>query len=164
MWDLIVSVPDHCLSFYSSSCTTTELSKLLTSCLTAIKKHLIKYCEKVYKRFGKNLFWSIKHFGEVLNKLKSRGFHATSLSTYDLSTLYTTLPHNLINKQLMDITERTVQKKDLFTLLVVIEMFSSRLKSIKFTHSGVAKRCVKPSPFFWTIFILDLALRYADKL
>ena len=27
----------------SSSCTTTELSKLLTSCLTAIKNHVIKY-------------------------------------------------------------------------------------------------------------------------
>ena len=31
----------------SSSCTTTELSKLLTSCLTAVKNMLsIKYCEK----------------------------------------------------------------------------------------------------------------------
>ena len=28
----------------SSSFTTTELSKLLTSCLTAVKKHIIKYC------------------------------------------------------------------------------------------------------------------------
>ena len=36
----------------SSSCTTTELSKLLTSCLTAVKKHVIKYCEKVYERSG----------------------------------------------------------------------------------------------------------------
>ena len=44
----------------SSSCTTTELSKLLTSCLTAVKKHVIKYCEKAYERSGKNLFWSIK--------------------------------------------------------------------------------------------------------
>ena len=44
----------------SSYCTTTELSKLLTSCLTAVKKHVIKYCEKVYERSGKNLFWSIK--------------------------------------------------------------------------------------------------------
>ena len=44
----------------SSSCTTIELSKLLTSCLTAIIKHVIKYCEKVYERSGKNLFWSIK--------------------------------------------------------------------------------------------------------
>ena len=45
----------------SSSCTTTELSKLLTSCLTTIKNHVIKYCEKVYERSGKNLFWSIKN-------------------------------------------------------------------------------------------------------
>ena len=28
----------------SSACTATELSILLTSCLTAIKKHVIKYC------------------------------------------------------------------------------------------------------------------------
>ena len=33
----------------SSSCTTTELSKLLTSRLTAIKSHVIRYCETVYE-------------------------------------------------------------------------------------------------------------------
>ena len=65
----------------SSSCITTELSKLLTSCLTAVKKHVIKYCEKVYERSGKNLFWSIKNSGEILDKLKARDFNATSLST-----------------------------------------------------------------------------------
>ena len=43
-----------------------------------------------------NLFWSIKNSGEILDKLKARDFNATSLSTYDFSTLYTTLPHNLI--------------------------------------------------------------------
>ena len=83
----------------SSSCTTTELSKLLTSCLTAIKKHLIKYCETVYERSGKNLLWSIKNSGEVLNKLVSRGFCVASMSTYDFSTLYTALPHNLIKEK-----------------------------------------------------------------
>ena len=40
------------------------------------------------------MFWSIKNSGEVLNKLKSRGFRATSLSTYDFSTLFTTYPHD----------------------------------------------------------------------
>ena len=40
----------------SSSCTTTELSKLLTSCLTAVKNHVIRYCEKVYGRSGKICF------------------------------------------------------------------------------------------------------------
>ena len=44
------------------------------------------------------MFWSIINSGEVLNKLKSRGFRATSLSTYDFSTLYTTLPYNLIKE------------------------------------------------------------------
>ena len=44
----------------SSSCTTTEPSKLLTSCLTAVKKHVIKYCEKVFERSGKNLFGLLK--------------------------------------------------------------------------------------------------------
>ena len=85
--------------------TTTECSKLLASCLTAVKNHVIRYCEKVYERSGKNLFWLIKNSGEVLNKLKSRGFRATSLSTYDFSTLFTTLPHNLIKENLINLIE-----------------------------------------------------------
>ena len=93
----------------SSSCTTTELSKLLTSCLTTIKNPVIKYCEKVYERSVKIFFWSIKHSCEVLKKLKSRGFRASSLSTNDFSTLYTTLPHNLIKDKLVDLIERTFQ-------------------------------------------------------
>ena len=63
-----------------------KYQKLLTSCLTTIKNHVIKYCEKAYERSGKNLFWSMKNSCEVLNKLKSRGFRASSLSTYDFST------------------------------------------------------------------------------
>ena len=43
----------------SSSCTTTELSIILTSCPTAIKYHVIKYCETVFERNGNNLFWSV---------------------------------------------------------------------------------------------------------
>ena len=50
------------------------------------------------KEMVKTFFWSIKKSGEFLNKLKSKGFLASGLSTYDFSTLYTTLPHNLIKK------------------------------------------------------------------
>ena len=46
----------------SSSCTITELSKLLTSCVTTVKQHIIKYCEIIYERNGINLFWSILWF------------------------------------------------------------------------------------------------------
>ena len=95
----------------SSSCSTTELSKLLTSCLTAVIKHGIRYCEKVYRRSGKTLFWFIKNSGEVLNKQKSRGLRATSLSTYDVSTFYTTSPHYLIKEKLIDVIEWTFQRE-----------------------------------------------------
>ena len=40
----------------SSSCTTTVLSKLLTSCHTAVEKHLIRYYDTVYERDGNNYF------------------------------------------------------------------------------------------------------------
>ena len=95
----------------SSACTTTELSILLTSCLTVIKNHAIKYCTTVYERNGKNLFWSIKNSGEILNKLKSRGFLASGLSTYDFSTLYTTLPHNLTKEKLTELIEQTFNRE-----------------------------------------------------
>ena len=95
----------------SSSCTTTELSKLLTSCLTAVKIHGIKYCEKVYERSGKNLFWSVKNLGEILDKIKARDFNVTSLSTYDFSFLYTTLPHKLIKDKVIDLIERTFNRE-----------------------------------------------------
>ena len=63
-------------------------------------------CRPHYK-----LFWSIKNSGEILDKLKARDFNATSLSTYDFSTLYTTLPHNLIKDKLIDLIERTFQRE-----------------------------------------------------
>ena len=131
----------------SSSCTTTELSKLLTSCLTTIKNHVIKYCEIVYERFGKNLFWSIKNSCEVLNKLKSRGCHASSLSTYIFSTLYATLPHNLIKDKLVDLIERTCKGNALFILHVMIGMLSSHLMQSEIKMYGLVRKCVNLSPF-----------------
>ena len=54
----------------SCSCTTTELLIIFTSCLTAIKTNVIKYCETVFERNVQNLFWSVKNSGEILNQLK----------------------------------------------------------------------------------------------
>ena len=58
------------------------------------------------------MFWPIKNSGEVLGKLKDIGYQETSLSTYNFSTLYTTLPHDLITEKLFDLIERTFYKKE----------------------------------------------------
>ena len=57
------------------------------------------------------IFWSIKYSGEIPNKLKSRDSLASGLSTYDLSTLYTTLLHNLIKEKLTELIEQTFNRE-----------------------------------------------------
>ena len=77
-----------------------------------IKNHFIKYCTSVYERNGKQLFWFIKNSGEILNKLMSRGFLAFGLSTYDFSSLYAILPHNIIKEKLTELIEQTFKRED----------------------------------------------------
>ena len=108
-------------------------------CLTAVRKHVIKYCEKVYERSGKNLFWSIKNSGEILDKLKARDFNATSLSNYDFSTLYTILPHNLIKDNLLNLLKEPSREKALLTLHVVTEMHFLLQKNLKNIMHGRVK-------------------------
>ena len=56
-------------------------------------------------------FGLIKIQVQILNKLESRCFLASSLSTYDFSTLYTTLPHNRINEKLTELIEQTINRE-----------------------------------------------------
>ena len=150
----------------SSSCTTTELSKLLTSCLTAIKSHVIRYCETVYENSNKKWFWSIKNSGEVLSKLKCRGFRAKSLSTYDFSTLYTTLPHKLIKEKLLDLIEWTLKRvlKNYGSLYLACndrKAFSLPLTKVGIHFGHVM--CATPYPISWIIFI-RVRIRFGTKL
>ena len=109
-----------------------------------------------------------KDSGEVLSKLKCRGFRVMSLSTYDFSTLYTALPHNLIKEKPLDLIEWTF-KSALKTMVhfiwhVMTEMlFSLPLTKVDI-HFGHVRMCATPSPISWIIFILDLGPSYTDKL
>ena len=137
---------------------------MLTSCLTAVKKHVNKYCEKVYERSSKNLFWSVKNSGEILDKLKARDFNATSLSTNDFSTLYTTLPHNLIKDKLIDLIERTFQREGSPDLACYDgNAFFTSEKNLKNIMHGRVKMFVMRLPFCWTTFLFNLAPSCIDK-
>ena len=63
-----------------------------------------------------NYFWFIKNSTEILNKLKTKGFKASIISTYDFSTLYTTLPHNLITSQLVNLIKNTLGREEVLYL------------------------------------------------
>ena len=104
--------------------------------------------------------WSIKNSNEVLNKLNSTGFHASSLSTYDFSTLYTTLPHNLIKQKL----RVRFKGEALLFLFVMIVMHSLLLTNNNCSNFGLVKTFQTHCHIFQTTFSLDLALSYIDKL
>ena len=50
----------------------------LLHALLLLKKHWIRYYDTVYERDGINYFWSIKNSNDVLNKVKSKNFQASS--------------------------------------------------------------------------------------
>ena len=134
----------------------SSLSKLLTSCLTAVKKHWIRYYDTVYKRDGINYFWSIKNSNDILNKFKSKNFQASKLSTYDFSTLYTMLPHHLMKDKLIDLINRTFIRENTQYLACTKNVLFSLLMYIIITIYGRVKKSVMPLFIFWIIFLLDL--------
>ena len=58
----------------------------------------------------------MKNSPEFFNELKTKGFQASTISTYDFSMIYTTLPHNLIRNQLVDLIENTFRREEVLYL------------------------------------------------
>ena len=97
-------------SIQSPAPYTLQLEYKLVASLP-LKTMSLNIAQLFMNEMVKKLFWSIKNSGEILNKLKSRGFLASGLSTYDSSTLYTTLPHNLIKEKLTELIEQTFNRE-----------------------------------------------------
>ena len=49
------------------------------------------------------IYFGLLKFQVKLNKVKSKGFLVSSVSTFVFSTLYTTLHHNLIKEKLTEL-------------------------------------------------------------
>ena len=133
---------------------------MLTSCLTTIKNLVIKYGEKVYEKSSKNLFWSIKNTCEVKNKLKSRGFQAASLSTYDFSTLYSTLPHNLIKDKLRNLIERIFQREGSLYIACDDRHAFPTSDAVKYNNLWSCQKVCEALTFF----LDNIYIRFGSKL
>ena len=78
--------------------TTKDLSCLLTKLLSTIKDGLIRYCATKTSRNGVNSIWILKNSTCLLSSLDQLDVRtATSVQTYDFSTLYTSVPHKLLS-------------------------------------------------------------------
>ena len=87
----------------SSTCSTKELSIHLTKILSAAKEGQQNYCETVYSRSGVNHKWILKNSKDFLDNLISRSFsRVSSINTFDLLTLYTTIPHDKLKTRLKE--------------------------------------------------------------
>ena len=73
--------------------------------------------QQFMKGMVKICFGLLKIQVKFLKKIKSRGFLASSLSTYDSPSLYTTLPHNLIKEKLTGLIEHSCNNKIAFLFL-----------------------------------------------
>ena len=107
----------------SAKCTTKPLSKLLTTLLTAVKDGLKSYCDKAYSTSGVNQMWILKNSKDLQEYLSSGNLtNCDSISTFDFSTLYTTLPHDKLKSVLRDLIHQcfyTKQGTKRYTYLVL---------------------------------------------
>ena len=79
----------------SRTCTTKTLSGLLTKGLQAIKNHQNNYCNIIKQNTGINRMWILKNSMTLLSTLKELDIDKVAyVSTWDFSTLYTTIPHD----------------------------------------------------------------------
>ena len=97
----------------SSKCTTKDLSCLLTKVLTTVKDGLIRYNNTKTSRNGVNSMWIVKNSTSLLSSLDQLDVRtATSVQTYDFSTLYTSIPHNLLKSRIIALIHNSFKRRN----------------------------------------------------
>ena len=97
----------------ASNCTTKQLSSLLTKILTVIKTGQEKCCSIKTSHTGVNNMWILKNSTNLLSSLSHLGVHrATSIQTFDFSTLYTSIPHDILKSRMNSIINNAFKYKN----------------------------------------------------
>ena len=93
----------------SRTCTTKRLSGLLTKCLQAIKDQCKFYCDRIYQNSGVNCFWILKNSKDLIQHVENVTTKPIKcISTWDFSTLYTTIPHADLKIALKTVIDRVM--------------------------------------------------------
>ena len=103
----------------SAKCSSKPISKLLTCILSAVKTGLQSYCDTSYSRGGVNQMWILKSSKDFLEYIQSRSLSSCNIiKIFDLSTLYTTIPHSNLKNKLRELVQLCfIKKNDIFNRL-----------------------------------------------
>ena len=111
----------------SSKCTIKHLSCLLTKVLTTIKDGLIRYCNTKPSCNGVNSMWIDKNSTSLLSSLDQLNVRtATSVQTYDFSTLYTSIPHTLLKSRITTLVHNSLKRRDGSNRYIYIKITSGK--------------------------------------
>ena len=97
----------------SNACTTKPLSQLLTACLTSVLNHYQEYCKGIFNNSNVNSFWVINNSIDVLKIISNinNSGRVECFDSYDFSTLYTSIPHQLLKDSLKELIMEAFLKR-----------------------------------------------------
>ena len=85
----------------------------LTKVLSTIKDGLVRYCNTKTSHNGVNNMWFLKNSTSLLSSLDQLDVRtATSVQTFDFSTLYISIPHDLLKSRISNLVHNAFRKKD----------------------------------------------------
>lgn len=95
----------------ASESSVKPIAVLLQRILAHLKYRFKAYCNSVYYTTKINPYWSVDNSLAVINKLTKTQKNVVSVKTFDFSTLFTKLPHNVIFESLNYLVDLLVRKK-----------------------------------------------------
>ena len=97
----------------AAKCSTKPLSTISTSIFTVVKTCLQTYHDTCFSRIGFNLMWILQNSKILLDTLNYRSqYVCDSITTFDFSILYTTIPHTLLKSGIKELVHHCISKKN----------------------------------------------------
>ena len=145
----------------SKSCSSKPISNAICKGLAKVRRERKWYCSKIEKYDGINRYWVIESNQPILNCINELNSTKTakSITTYDFSNLYTSLPHDEIVHSLctmIDAVFKYRKKKHMPSKLAVSK--SSKCNQLFTSAYWVDKP--RPGTFFFTDETLKASITF----
>ena len=111
----LIRPPDFLFRFRNLAGTTQRIKTDKIECQVGPVEEagLVRYCNTRTSRNGVNNMWNLKNSTSLLSSFDQLDVHtAISVKTFDFSTLYTSMPHNLLKSRTRNFVHNAFRKKD----------------------------------------------------